>query len=190
MGAFSLVEVTIAVGIIAISMVSMLMLMPMGLSGMRAARTETVRAQIVQYMTSKAQLVAFTSGTAADGSSLICLMDRLHPLYSLATIDASGTRIKDPYYFDDQGRLLASQTLSSRYMVDVTKNDPSTIDTDRVIYPGSTAAAVKTYVATSVAKLTLKTSQMIPSSPPAIPQNIKTIGKTQIDVIFVPNQGG
>lgn len=58
--AFSLIEVTLAVGIVFIAIVTMLGIMPVGLSTMRDARDATIRAQIAQRITSEALVLPFT----------------------------------------------------------------------------------------------------------------------------------
>ena len=126
--AFSLVEVTIALGIIAISMLTMLGLVPVGLSGMRSAMTETVRAQIVQNVTSQALLVGFSN------------------LAKVVTNDKY-------YYFEDQGRQQntlpqkEAPNTSSRYRVSVTQSSAPTP------YPGSGNAP--STLATSVTTLNI-----------------------------------
>jgi len=66
-GGFSLVEVVIAMGIIAFALVPMLGLVPMGLVTSRQAIDTTIEAQIVQQMTGQAQQTDFSSlGTMAS----------------------------------------------------------------------------------------------------------------------------
>lgn len=57
--AFSLVEVTIAIGIISFAMVSILGLMPVGLSTMRQAMDQTMEAQLVRKISGEALLTPF-----------------------------------------------------------------------------------------------------------------------------------
>lgn len=150
-------------GIIAISMLSMLMLMPVGLSGMRAATTETVRGQIVQRMTTQAMLVGFSSlATWAKNGG------------------GAGVGQANPFFFDDQGRLqtqsdgvtpLAAKDGNTRYTVIV---DPPTLP----VYPGTTLMpGSSTPLARSVATLKMTVTLLNSGTQPVS------------YVILVPNQG-
>lgn len=57
--AFSLVEVTLAIGIISFGMLAMLGFMPVGLGTMREAMDQTIQAQIVRTVSSEAKLLRF-----------------------------------------------------------------------------------------------------------------------------------
>jgi uncharacterized protein (TIGR02598 family) len=57
---FSLVEVTLAIGIIAFAIVPMLGLIPMGLSTSRQAVDNTIEAQIIQQLSNQAQQTDFS----------------------------------------------------------------------------------------------------------------------------------
>lgn len=56
---FSLVEVTIAIGIVSFAMVSILGLMPVGLSTMRQAMDQTTEAQLVRKISGEALLTPY-----------------------------------------------------------------------------------------------------------------------------------
>ncbi len=58
--AFSLVEVTIAIGIISFGLVAIVGLMPVGLVTMRQAMDQTIEAQISQQMAGEASLMPFS----------------------------------------------------------------------------------------------------------------------------------
>lgn len=57
--AFSLVEVTLAIGLVAISILTLLGIMPVGLNTMRDAMDSTARAQIAQQVAGEALLKPF-----------------------------------------------------------------------------------------------------------------------------------
>jgi len=79
-GGFSLVEVILAIGVIAFAFIPMVGMLPMGLDLSRQAIDTTVQAQIVQQLTTEVQQTDFS---------------RLADLASASTAS--------PYYFDDQG---------------------------------------------------------------------------------------
>ncbi len=58
---FSLVEVVIALGVVAFALIPLMGLVPMGLSTSRLAIDTTVEAQIIQYMTDQAQQSNFSA---------------------------------------------------------------------------------------------------------------------------------
>lgn len=76
--AFTLVEVTLAIGIVSFAFVAMFGLLPVGLSVSRQAIDTTIEAQIVQKLK--------TQALQTDFSQLQTLQDA------------------EPYYFDDQGK--------------------------------------------------------------------------------------
>lgn len=77
---FSLVEVVIAIGVIAFAFIPMMGMLPAGLDLSRQAIDATVEAQIAQQLTAEVQQTDFS---------------RLGELAS--------TSVANPYYFDDQG---------------------------------------------------------------------------------------
>jgi uncharacterized protein (TIGR02598 family) len=79
-GGFSLVEVVIAIGVIAFAFIPMVGMLPMGLDLSRQAIDTTVQAQIVQQLTTEVLQTDFSR------------------LDDLASSSAA-----NPYYFDDQG---------------------------------------------------------------------------------------
>ncbi len=69
---FSLVEVVLAVGIVAVAFVPLLGLMPIGLSTSRQAIDTTIEAEIVQQMTSQAQETNFSALTGLNSNAVVC----------------------------------------------------------------------------------------------------------------------
>jgi len=96
--AFSLVEVTLAMGIISFGMVAVLGLMPIGLTTMRQAMDASIEEQIVQKITGEVLLTPFSQ-------------------LSTSIIDKS-------YYFDDQGIAVAAAD-NARFWVTI-KEDKTT----------------------------------------------------------------
>lgn len=77
-GAFSLVEVTLAIGIVSFAFVAMFGMLPVGLSVSRQAMDTTIESQIVQQLKTQALQTDFSQ---------------------LGGLDDSG-----PFYFDNQGK--------------------------------------------------------------------------------------
>lgn len=107
---FSLVEVTLAIGIVSFSLLAVLGLMPVGLSTLRQATEQTVESQIVQKLGGEASLTSFSKiGANFSGRT---------------------------FYYDDQGRYLtnspATVPTSARYWAFVSLSNS--------IYPGSSNA--------------------------------------------------
>jgi len=89
--AFSLVEVSIALAVVSIALLSVMGLMPVGLSTMREAMDQTAEAQILRRISGEAALVPF---------------DRLD------TFASAG-----PYFFAQDGTLQGMQGVDTRYAV-------------------------------------------------------------------------
>lgn len=89
--AFSLVEVTIALGIVSFALISVLGMMPVGLSSMRAAMDQTTEAQISRRIAGEMMLTPFSRLDAWVSNS--------------------------PLYFDDQGGLQPTRDQETRYTV-------------------------------------------------------------------------
>ena len=148
-------------GIIAISMLTMLGLVPVGLAGMRSAMTETVRAQIIQNITSQALLVGFSK------------LDIKNSDHKVVT----GT--DKFYFFEDQGRQQNTDpqtdifNSSSRYRVSVVRVDTATAPT---VYPGSSNGS-KSDMFANVATLKIKI------------EVLKSLTKPETYTVLVPNQG-
>ncbi|XHR31081.1 MAG: Verru_Chthon cassette protein B [Chthoniobacteraceae bacterium] len=110
--AFSLVEVVLALGIISVSLLAVMGLMPVGLKTMREAMDATVESQILQKINAEASLTPFSQ---------------------LAANFAGKT-----FYYDESGLFLsnspATAPSATRYWV--------TTDVTNPIYPGSSNAAV------------------------------------------------
>jgi uncharacterized protein (TIGR02598 family) len=98
-GAFTLVEVTLALGIAACSFVSILALVPIGLDHFRGALATSTRAQIVQRVVSAAQ--------QTDATELL----------------AAGTVLK---HFDDEGFELPGPA-GAIYTVSMTATSPTVL---------------------------------------------------------------
>jgi uncharacterized protein (TIGR02598 family) len=94
-GGFSLVEVTLALGIIAVSLVSLIGMLPAGLGSLRASMDATVHAQILQRVASEIVTSPF---------------------------EALGDR---DFGFDADGRLVNGSDASLFYRVEVRGLDPS-----------------------------------------------------------------
>jgi uncharacterized protein (TIGR02598 family) len=69
---FSLVEVALAMGIVAFAFIPLLGLVPMGLNTSRQAIDTTIQAQIVQYMTDQAQQTNFSSLSGLASATPTC----------------------------------------------------------------------------------------------------------------------
>lgn len=94
--AFSLVEVTLALGIISVSLLSLIGLLPAGLGALRESMDQTVHAQIVQRIASGVATSEFASIT---GQTLT---------------------------FDQEGQLLAGSTdAGARYTAKIEESKPS-----------------------------------------------------------------
>ncbi len=61
---FSLVEVTLSLGLVSFALVAMLGLLPTGLTTLRASMSQTVEAQILQSIASRAVISSFTNISA------------------------------------------------------------------------------------------------------------------------------
>jgi len=90
-GAFSLVEVTIALGIVSLAMLSVMGMMPVGLSTMRAAMDQTTEAQIARRISGEAALIPFDQ---------------------LDAYAAAG-----PYFFTQDGTLQSVKNEQTRYTI-------------------------------------------------------------------------
>lgn len=117
---FSLVEVTLAMGLVSFGLLTILGLMPVGMNTLRQASEQTVESQIVQKIGGEAALTSF---------------GQLSVNFSNKT-----------YFYDDQGRFLTNSPsaapVATRYWV-----KPSITNT---IYPGSTNAPSSTPTTESI----------------------------------------
>jgi len=91
---FSLVEITIALGLVSFVAVSIIGLLPTGLTVMRNAMDQTVEAQIVRSISGQSQVANFTNLTSGG-----------------------------PSYFDHEGQLLSSGE-GARYTVTLSRHLP------------------------------------------------------------------
>lgn len=112
--AFSLVEVTLAIGIVSFGLLAILGLMPVGMTTLRQATEQTIESQIVQKI----------GGDISQTS------------YSLLEANFSGKT----FYYDDEGRFLTNSPTvaptATRYWV-----RPTVVAS---VYPGSSNAPAAT----------------------------------------------
>ena len=110
--AFSLIEVTLALGIVTFSVITLLGMIPMGLSTFHKAAATSVSSQIVQQVVTDVQHTDFSQLVPANGQ-------------------AGRLALR---YFDDQGNELSSATTPGAiYRVNVVVNTP-------VVLTGGTSA--------------------------------------------------
>ena len=108
--AFSLIEVTLAIGLVSFCFLTVVGLMPVGLNALRLATGQTVEAEIVQKLSGQILLTPFSK----------LPLEKLDGGYSGATF----------YYDQEGGELLGSNTSNGIYSV-------TTSSTNAVVYPGS-----------------------------------------------------
>ncbi len=87
--AFSLIEVTIAIGVVAVALLSLLGVVPTGLNTLRSAMDSTVEAQIIQKF---------------SGETLLTPFSGLKDKFSETT-----------FYYDQEGQAQTSPTTNTRY---------------------------------------------------------------------------
>lgn len=117
---FSLVEVTLALGIVSFSLLTMVGVMPVGLSTLKQATEQTTESQIVQKIGCEAYLTSFSKlGTSFSGRT---------------------------FYYDERGKLLAASPASApagtRYWAKA-----SVVDS---VFPGSANAGSQGAMANSL----------------------------------------
>lgn len=96
---FSLIEVTLALGIVSFALITILGVMPVGLNTLRDAVDETTETQIVRQLGAEASLLPFT--------------------------DIKATMDGKTYYFDDEGQQQENSDNRTRYTAVVTVVDPN-----------------------------------------------------------------
>ena len=111
--AFTLVEVVIALGIIAFAFVPVIGLLPVGLDMSRQAMDATICAQIAQQLTSEVQQTDFTD------------------IASLANVT--------PYWFDDQGKMVAGGAGGAIYTAAFTVSPTTKLPDSNTINTGKLA---------------------------------------------------
>ncbi len=95
---FSLIEVTLALGIVSFALITILGVMPVGLNSLRDAVDETTESQIIRQIGAEATLLPFASiQTEMEGKT---------------------------YYFDDEGQPQQSSDQNTRYTASVSVVDP------------------------------------------------------------------
>jgi uncharacterized protein (TIGR02598 family) len=105
--AFSLVEVTLALGIAAFCLIAVFGLMPIGVQTNRNATSQTAAGNIISAVVTDLRTMPKTSGTWAGVSVQFGIP--LQPSTQLYRL-----------YFDGQGRFTTSLSADSRYQVNVT----------------------------------------------------------------------
>ncbi|SDT92838.1 Verru_Chthon cassette protein B [Verrucomicrobium sp. GAS474] len=105
--AFSLVEVLLALGVVAIGFIGVIGLMPVGLKTMRQATTLTVQSLILQQVVGSAEASPFTKLAAKFNNA--------------------------KFYFDDEGGIQDGQDGKTRYWVTTIVKDPTYPGSDKVV---------------------------------------------------------
>jgi len=108
-GGFSLIEVVIALGIVAFGLVSVIGLLPVGLQSFRQAIDNSVTTQIVQRVVDETQQTDFN------------------------------TLANTVYYFNDQGTMLSGTSSQTLYTVNVSINKSTAVPSDGIVGPYSSA---------------------------------------------------
>lgn len=110
--AFTLVEIVMAIGVIAFAFIPLVGLIPVGLDMSRRAIDTTVQSQIVQQLTTEAQQTDFSS---------------------LSTLASNSTTT--PYYYDDQGNSSTNalnQIYEATYSISTNTSLPSQVTTQKL----------------------------------------------------------
>jgi uncharacterized protein (TIGR02598 family) len=173
-GGFSLVEVVIAMGIVAFALIPLLGLVPVGLNTSRQAIDTTIEAQIIQQMTGQALQTDWTALTGLNSTTTL-------------------------YYFDANGNTLPASSASSAiytacFSVPLTPANPNGAS-----LPGGTAlpSGTTTYNMATVAIYILSTrtpSSGAITTPTLLISAATTSSSIQNSYIqkytvFVPNNG-
>lgn len=109
-GGFTLVEVTVALGLTIFAVMAVVGLLPVGLGGLRQAAEDTVKAQIIKELDARLSM--------ADSSALFA--------------QAPGASTPVEAWFDNDGQLLAGSSSSARFHVQAFQAAPQ--------FPGSANA--------------------------------------------------
>lgn len=143
--AFSLVELTLALGVAAFCLLAVFGLMPIGVQTNRNATSQTRATNIIAALTADLRATPKTAGTWAGTSSQFCITIPLNPTVTPITL-----------YFDSEGRCsndLAGSTspcgvswnpaLQARYQVNVTFPSIGNVTYAdlKVIWPAAAATA-------------------------------------------------
>jgi uncharacterized protein (TIGR02598 family) len=107
--AFSLVEVTLALGIAAICLIAVFGLMPVGVQTNRNATSQTAAGNIISAVVTDLRTMPKTPGVAPWAGVSVQFGIPLQPSTTLYKL-----------YFDGQGRFTTSLSVDSRYQVNVT----------------------------------------------------------------------
>ena len=107
-GAFSLVEVTLALGIAAFCLIAVIGIIPVGVQTNRNATSQTAATNIITAVVSDLRATPTTTDTSSQFT---------------ITFGTSGTQIR---YFDGSGTASQSPNADSRYRLDITWNSAPT----------------------------------------------------------------
>lgn len=99
--AFSLIELTIALGIVGFALVAILGLVPLGLKAFQDAMRMNVEAEIVQSLARELENTPWKTATSSAG------LPTANPPDGLRDYDAASSSSNFPIWFDDEGRELA-----------------------------------------------------------------------------------
>lgn len=125
-------EVTLAMAVISVSLLTLMGLLPGGLNILRDADQQMVRAQIAQKIAGNVLLIPYKKTASANGTDL-------------AEVIANG-----PYYYDQIGELITE--------AGITESDPrvsfkATLEQVATVYPGSAGA---TNLTNSISTIAIK----------------------------------
>jgi uncharacterized protein (TIGR02598 family) len=158
--AFSLIEVVLAVGVVAFAFVAILGLIPAGMGQFRQAIDTSVCAQIAQRVINDAQQADFA--TLIDEKNLQAAGATDTYAFRLPTIDATRTRpTKCIRYFDEQGNEIVPSNSTTNVFSAAEKQLQAKVTYQvnvRVIPKGvmPTGTGVPTYYAPHLATLTIQ----------------------------------
>jgi uncharacterized protein (TIGR02598 family) len=116
---FSLVEVTLALGVSSFGMLAIFGLLPVGLSSSQTSGQQTMAANIATAIVADMNQVPNSSAIAASSGAL----NAVSPQYS---IDVTGSSAHQSFYTDGSGKYLSkSYTPAARYSVSVNLAKPA-----------------------------------------------------------------
>jgi len=131
---FSLVEVTLAMAVISVSLLTLLGLLPGGLNTLRDADQQMVRAQIAQELAGNVLLLPYKKSAAANGADL-------------GEMIAGG-----PYFYNQIGEQITNAGITEK---DERVFFKATLEKMATVYPGSAeAASLTNSIATVAIKIT------------------------------------
>lgn len=136
---FSLVEVTLALGIVSFAMMTLMALIPAGLSSFQQAASLTVEAQIVQSIRTDIALQKFTDLQDADSTQ---------------------------YYYDSLGGATTARAGDQVYTATLTLQPLSNYDKNSSLYPldASTAVVAQIEIASKINPKTHRYTILVPNN--------------------------